>query len=114
MNNIVFFNTLIPDSTTCSYGGSGWILSVNLIDGGAPPNPIFDLDGSNTIGDAGDTTTDGIPAGTLLGEIPAESTFLGDNQYTPGSDGTINVRAVDVGDSRSEGRMSWKELYESL
>ncbi|MCK4587627.1 MAG: VWA domain-containing protein [Gammaproteobacteria bacterium] len=113
-NNIVFFNTLIPDSTTCSYGGSGWILSVNLIDGGAPPNPIFDLDGSNTIGDAGDTTTDGIPAGTLLGEIPAESTFLGDNQYTPGSDGTINVRAVDVGDSRSEGRMSWKELYESL
>lgn len=112
-NNILFFNTLIPDSTTCSFGGSGWILSVNLLNGGIPAFPVFDLDGSNTIGDAGDTTTDGIPAGTKLNEIPAESTFLGDNQYTPGSDGTINVRKTYVGDSRDEGRMSWKEIYEA-
>ena len=112
-NNILFFNTLIPDNTTCSFGGSGWILSVNLLNGGIPAFPVFDLDGSNTIGDAGDTTTDGIPAGTKLNEIPAESTFLGDNQYTPGSDGTINVRKTYVGDSRDEGRMSWKEIYEA-
>lgn len=112
-NNIVFFNTLIPEDTKCSYGGSGWIMSVNLANGGVPPKPIFDLDNSGTIGDAGDTTDDGIPAGQLLNEIPAESTFLGDIQYTPGSDGTINVRKVDVGEGRREGRMSWKELYEA-
>ena len=111
-NNIVFFNTLIPDSTKCAFGGSGWIMSVNLEDGGLPPEPVFDLDNSGTIGDDGDTTDDGIPAGEKLDEMPAESTFLGDNQYTPGSDGTINKRKVNTGDTRNEGRMSWKEVYE--
>ena len=110
-NNILFFNTLIPDDTTCSYGGSGWIMSVNVANGGLPPRAIFDVNGDGII-DGADIINGDFPAGQKLNEIPAESTFLGDNQYTPGSDGTINVRKVDVGSSRKEGRMSWKELYE--
>lgn len=111
-NNILFFNTVIPDDTTCSFGGSGWILSVNLANGGIPAEAVFDLDNSGTIGDAGDTTTEGIPAGQYLNQIPAESTFLGDNQYTPGSDGSINQRSIYTGKGVDEGRMSWKEMYE--
>ena len=82
-------------------------MSVNLANGGPPPTPIFDVNGDGVI-----DALDIIAAGAKMNEIPAESTFLGDNQYTPGSDGTINVRKVDVGSGRREGRMSWKELYE--
>lgn len=110
-NDIVFFNTLIPDDTTCNYGGSGWIMSVDLSNGGTPPAVVFDTNGDGII-DSNDITDDGIPAGQYMGEIPAESTFLGDNQYTPGSNSTINVRKVNVGKNQREGRMSWKELYE--
>ena len=110
-NDIVFFNTLIPEDAKCSYGGSGWIMSVDLTNGGIPPAPVFDLNNDGII-DSTDTTTDGLPAGQKLNEIPAESTFLGDNQYTPGSDSTINVRKVNVGKNQREGRMSWKELFE--
>jgi len=111
-NDIVFFNTLIPEDAKCTYGGSGWIMSVNLLNGGAPTEPVFDLNGDGFI-DEYDVTADGsIPAGQNLNEIPAESTFLGDNQYTPGSDSTINVRKVSVGKNQREGRMSWKELFE--
>ena len=52
------------------------------------------------------------PQAKKLNEIPAESTFLGDNQYTPGSDSKINIRKVNVGKNQREGRMSWKELFE--
>ena len=110
-NDIVFFNTLIPEDAKCTYGGSGWIMSVNLINGGFPPAPVFDLNGDGII-DSTDTTSDGFPAGQKLNEIPAESTFLGDNQYTPGSDSKINIRKVNVGKNQREGRMSWKELFE--
>ena len=111
-NNILFFNTLIPDDTKCSYGGSGWLMSVNLENGGTPPDVVFDLDGDGTIGNSDDFVSGAIPVGVSIGEIPAESTFLGDNQYTPGSDGTINKRKVNIGETRNEGRMSWKEIYE--
>ena len=111
-NNIVFFNTLIPEVQTCSYGGSGWIMSVNLINGGTPPSSVFDVTGNGII-DSGDLIDGEVAAGQKLNEIPAESTFLGDNQYTPGSDGSINKRKIDVGSSRQEGRMSWKEIYEA-
>lgn len=112
-NNILFFNTLIPDTTTCSYGGSGWLMSVNLKNGGSPPEAVFDLNNNGTIGDADDFISGDVPVGIKIGEIPAESTFLGDNQYTPGSDGTINKRKVNISETRKEGRMSWKEIYEA-
>lgn len=112
-NNILFFNTLVPEAETCSFGGSGWLMSVNLKDGGSPPSPIFDLDGIDGIGNAGDLISGDVAVGTRQSTIPAESTFLGDNQYTPGSDGTISKRKVDIGETRREGRMSWKEVYEA-
>ena len=88
-------------------------MSVNLKDGGSPPSSIFDLDGIDGIGNAGDLISGDVAVGSRQSTIPAESTFLGDNQYTPGSDGTINKRKVDIGETRREGRMSWKEVYEA-
>ena len=112
-SDIVFFNTLIPDSTTCSYGGSGWLMSVDLENGGTPPRALFDLDDSGTIGDAGDLISGAAPVGRHSDVLPAESTFLGKYQYTPGSDGKIDKEEHDLPEDHREGRMSWRELYDN-
>jgi type IV pilus assembly protein PilY1 len=108
-NNILFFNTLIPDNTVCSAGGSGWLMSVNLQNGGIPPKEVFDINNDGVI-DVADRVNDDPPVGVKLQAIPAESTFLGDKQYTPDSTGTINVRDVNIGKSQREGRMGWREM----
>lgn len=51
----VFFNSLIPSTDPCSYGGDGWLMSVNLADGGGTVDSsgnskaVFDRNGDNVI-----------------------------------------------------------------
>ncbi|MFK5914756.1 MAG: PilC/PilY family type IV pilus protein [Woeseiaceae bacterium] len=110
-NNTVFFNTVLPDDRKCFAGGSGWLMSVNLENGGRPLVPIFDLNNDGVF-DVNDQEGGSNPAGQKVFAIPAESTFLGDNQYTPDSEGNISKRKVNIGKTPREGRMSWKELFE--
>ena len=108
-SGVLFINSMIPDKTVCESGGSGWIMSINLENGGPPNKPIFDINNDGVI-NADDTLSGDPPIAAKLEDIPAESTFLGDKQYTPDSEGNINVRDVNIGKSRREGRMSWREL----
>ena len=110
-NNTLFFNTTIPDDRKCYAGGSGWLMSVNLENGGRPLKPVFDVNGDGLF-DAADQEASENPVGQKIFAIPAESTFLGDNQYTPDSEGNITKRKVNIAKSQREGRMSWKELFE--
>lgn len=110
-NNNVFFNTLIPETEICTAGGDGWIMSVNLGNGGIPLEAVFDLNNDGVI-DGQDVEGNDPPVGEKIDAIPAESTFLGDNQYTPDSTGNIGKRKVNVGKGQREGRLSWRELYQ--
>ena len=110
-NNTLFFNTVIPDDRKCYAGGNGWLMSVNLENGGQPQKPVFDVNGDGLF-DAIDQQGGENPVGQKIFAIPAESTFLGDNQYTPDSEGNIGKRKVNIGKNQREGRMSWKELFE--
>ena len=110
-SNTLFFNTVKPDSRVCYAGGSGWLMSVNLANGGQPLKPVFDLNNDGVF-DSKDQEGSTNPSGQKLFAIPAESTFLGDNQYTPDSEGNIGKRKVNIGKNTREGRMSWKELFE--
>ena len=110
-NNTLFFNTVIPDARTCYAGGNGWLMSVNLANGGRPLKPVFDLNNDGVF-DSNDQEGSTNPAGQKVFSIPAESTFLGDNQYTPDSEGNISKRKVNITKNQREGRMSWKELFE--
>lgn len=112
-NNTLFFNTVIPDSTKCNAGGNGWLMSINLANGGRPLAPVFDLNNDGVF-DSDDQEGGENPAGQKVFAIPAESTFLGDNQYTPDSEGNISKRKVNIGTTNREGRMSWKELFEEI
>ncbi len=120
---IVYFNTLISSTDPCTYGGSGWLMGVDMATGGRPSsdNIIFDVNGDGVV-DSTDLLTNGdssvsnaAATGIQYAEgIPAESAFLGDYQYTPGTntdDGSdIKVNKVqDLGDGET-GRLSWEEI----
>ncbi|KAF0193005.1 MAG: type IV pilus assembly protein PilY1 [Gammaproteobacteria bacterium] len=117
----VFINTLIPTASACSFGGSGWLMTVNTSDGGQPSAPVFDVNNDGAVDDSGTTdkaTNDGgstyknVSGKEFLEGIPTESNFLGDNQYTPGSSGNIDKGTVDTGvGGVGTGRLSWQELH---
>ncbi|THB75597.1 MAG: hypothetical protein D6B28_00090 [Gammaproteobacteria bacterium] len=120
---IVYFNTLISSSDPCTYGGSGWLMGVDMLTGGRPDpsNVIFDVnedgvvDNSDLLTNDGGAITNAAAGGIQYAEgIPAESAFLGDYQYTPGTNtdagDDIKVNKIqDLGDSET-GRLSWEEI----
>ncbi|MCQ8127276.1 pilus assembly protein [Methylomonas rivi] len=98
--DFLFFNTWIPENTVCSAGGSGVLMSIDLVTGGRPEIAPFDLNGDNTI-DSTDLLLSGSSTYAATGQIftrglPASSSFLTDYQYTPGTSGgsTIEKRRV--------------------
>ena len=110
-NDILFINSVIPDPIKCNAGGDGWLMTFNLQNGGQPFVPVVDISGDGKF-NSDDTAGTDIPVGVKLFAIPAESTFLGDYQYTPDSAGNIQKRKVNIGKTQREGRMSWKEMFE--
>ncbi|WP_138441951.1 pilus assembly protein [Marinobacter alexandrii] len=67
----VRFSTLIPDPNPCGSGRRGFIMDLNLVSGGAPYDPVFDLnsDGEYSKGDlVGGGGTDYAPSGIDIGE----------------------------------------------
>jgi type IV pilus assembly protein PilY1 len=104
-SDIVFFNTLIPSSDDCAAGGSGYLMSVQLKNGSTPENAIFD-NGNNGLDDS-DTPY----SGQFIGNIPMDSGFLGDRQYTPTNVGTVETREIDLDNDTREGRLSWLEFF---
>ena len=110
--NYVFYNTLIPDNTACSYGGSGWLMVAKQENGGNPDNSVFDVNNDGSV-DSSDLMSGNVVAGQSFTEgLPAESNFLSDNQYTPGSTGKLDQGMIDSGASLNDGRMSWREIIE--
>ncbi|MEO5378645.1 MAG: PilC/PilY family type IV pilus protein [Magnetococcus sp. DMHC-6] len=116
---VVYFNSLIPSVTQCTYGGSGWLMSMDPSTCGQTPQAAFDANHDQTV-DADDLVssapgeTPKPPAGERFNQgLPAESAFLGDNQYTPGSSGEIVQRKIKTGSNARLGRLSWRELRSS-
>lgn len=113
--NMVFFNTLIPSSQPCSYGGSGWTMLVKQVDGSPPDDPAIDINGDLVVDDSDQATnsngTKGSPSGMQFNQgIPAEINFLGDHAYTPGSSGNIRHDVISLPDEGNTGRLSWREI----
>lgn len=104
---ILFFNTIIPSSVACSFGGSGWLMSVDYDTGLPATFAVFDAnnDGvidSNDFGFVGQNVIDGLPSG---------SGVLGNTQYTTTTDSGVAAREVEVGAGALEGRLNWSEVF---
>ena len=108
--DIVYFNTAIPTDVTCSYGGTGWQMSVQFINGNNPVDAVFDEDGNGIVNDS-DTALSGE---SFEQGLPAAPSFLSDRRYTPGTstlDGSSVVDdAVEKLGGLATGRLSWEEL----
>lgn len=108
-SDIVFFNTVIPNSRICGFGGSGWLMSVDFLTGAEPDSTVFDVNHDGVV-DANDDIGGDVAVGERFDGIPADSSFIGDNQYTQSSDKSINKRKISVAQGLREGRLSWREL----
>lgn len=129
LGNVLFFNTAIPSTATCSSGGTGYLMSVDFLSGVAPNQAVFDGNGDGVIDD-GDKGYVGELASDLGDDDDGESG--GDNGagnggipngpgFISGSNGgegklCLNVNGVAVCGPRQwyvgkrEGRLSWQEI----
>ncbi len=107
---IVFFTTMIPDtSTSCSFGGSGWIMAVKVENGGEPDEVVINVNNDDKLTDA-DKINDYVVSGIRYQHgVPMQSSLRGDYLFTPGSDGTITRTRV-LSNEQLIGRISWQEL----
>jgi type IV pilus assembly protein PilY1 len=103
--SVLFFNTILTDTANCAVSGGGWLMSVDFDSGLAPSFAVFDANGDGTI----DSADLGKIGSAYKHGLPSKSGILGEKQYTPGTDGTIDTRDVNVGAGNNEGRMSWTE-----
>ena len=65
-NGAILFNTFIPSTLTCDYGGDGFYMALNYVNGGLLGFPVFDTNGDGTITSA-DAPTGGTRVGAALG-----------------------------------------------
>ncbi len=106
----VFFNTLIPDPGACNSEGYGWLMALKLVNGGMPPDPVFDVNNDGKVNEQDLVGGSHPPSGVRLNGIPAGSNFLSDLMYTPDDEGNIDIRRIDAGTMIDSGRMSWREV----
>ncbi|MDF1589444.1 MAG: PilC/PilY family type IV pilus protein [Gammaproteobacteria bacterium] len=125
-NGRVIFTTLLPSTDPCEFGGSGWLMELDLNSGARLEYSPFDINGDSVftrddfvnIGDIdGDGQDDYVPVSgkkSKVGIIPRPSITQSEGgqkeyKYTSGSTGTIEVTVENPGPSFG-GRQSWREL----
>jgi len=111
--NLVFFNTMTPDSNPCESGGSGWLMVAEWTNGGVPSAVSFDLNGDSLL-DTQDTINGTAAAGVEVVGIPTAPVNLANKRYTSTTQTTggttiVVTDIVPVGGPRT-GRLSWEEL----
>ena len=103
---IVFFNTLIPESVTCEFGGTGFLMSVDLLTGGQPPFAVFEV-----------VNNRGIYSGIKSQGVPTAPAFVTNRDPDDGYDATRYVNTSRGIESSNIGfgpnnpsRTSWTNL----
>jgi hypothetical protein len=78
---------------------------------------VFDLNGDEKVDEKDLLDDGGTPANyyAATGQrftkgFPASSSFLSDNQYTPGTNGGATIEKRNIGSSSGMKRISWQEL----
>lgn len=126
IDGVVFFNTLVPSLDAsggldpCAYGGTGWLMGLDALNGNMTDFPVFDLNMDGVIDSADDAH---IAAGVRLGAAIGGTTFtqgIGTTKFgvyaptnlgTAASEGDKMKIIIDTG-SANRGRVSWYELLD--
>ncbi len=110
IGDLVFFNTMIPSTSVCGYGGSGWLMLASQLDGSAPKFGAVDVNGDGVIDDADLTALGKFVAGVETTGIPTESRFISDKRVTTDSSGAVQVDTVEAFKRNAPGRTSWTPI----
>ena len=120
--SLVYFNTVIPDTSTCDAGGKGWEMVVQMKNGGSATGIQWDFNQNGSL-DAGDTYTGLSYAGrkTAKGQLGAPQ-IIGDQLFSPLTDKIKPGAAAGPRDHfkntkiastpGTSGRISWTELQQ--
>jgi len=113
-NDMIFFNTWIPEAQECSAGGYGQLMSVNMTDGSNPKKAAFDLSKDGVVNDADLVSVNGVLMAAsgrkFTNGLPSSSTIFNDTQYTPGTEGGTKLDPTAVRAGPPMRRISWQEL----
>jgi len=108
IGDIMFFNTLIPSTSACSGGGSGFLMTVNMINGGQPAFSVIDNNND------GDFSNDPILGGQYVGNATTASRFINNGagrfiQLTGAGSSTL-AQGGRGNEGTAARRISWRHL----
>lgn len=125
-SNRILFTTLIPNSTACSGGGTGWLMELDAVTGAALSGPSFDVNGDGVV-DAADNlgTAGSYPSGVMKSSIPSAVRL----QKNPGGPGggsmnkwtSMSKKNATTGNSLDnalnslpsiQSRSSWRQIFQ--
>jgi type IV pilus assembly protein PilY1 len=74
----MLFTTLIPLDSPCAFGGTGFLMEINIVNGGTPISPVFDLDGDGIFDDNDLSDNSNIVAGVNrdIGLVPQPAIII--------------------------------------
>ena len=111
--DLVFFNTMRPDTNPCEAGGRGWLMVAKWNNGGHPVAVAFDLNDDSVL-DSMDTIGGEAAAGVEIVGIPTSPVNLANKRYTSTTQttggSTIEVTDILKVGGPKTGRLSWEEL----
>lgn len=111
--DLLFFNTMIPDTNPCSFGGSGWLMVAKWINGGKPGEVAFDLNGDGIL-DSFDEVGGAAAVGVEVTGIATSPVNLANKRYTSTTEttggSTIDVTDILETSGPNRGRLAWEEL----
>lgn len=115
-DGIVFFTTIVPSSSPCDAGGTGYIMFLAVENGGVPANIVFDLNNDGVYNQQDLIGPNRVAAGgsQLNVGLPSSPAFLGNRVYVTGTDTTVPVSNNVAALSTPLGRVSWEVIVSPL
>ncbi|AMN47268.1 type IV pilus assembly protein PilY1 [Steroidobacter denitrificans] len=113
----IIFTTMIPDPDPCAFGGGGWLMELDLLNGSRLNFPPFDLNRDGLFDEQDMIEHDGVlipPSGIGSTEGIIQQPAIIDARevqykYTPGTSGNIQVTVENPG-AGGHGRQSWRQI----
>lgn len=112
----IIFTTLIPSSAPCDFGGSGWLMELDAINGKRLPytvldvndDGVFDEEDFATVGDT-DYPVSGMRSSVGIIKSPGIIS-AGEREYKYASGSTGEIAVISERGSLDTGRKSWREI----
>jgi type IV pilus assembly protein PilY1 len=115
-NGRVIFPTIIPSADPCNFGGTGWLMEIDAINGGRLADTVLDINGDGLINDDDMVNLDDDffpPSAKKFDQLFTRPGIIGagekEYKYTSGSRGSISL-TVERGIGKELGRQAWWQV----